>query len=406
MNELSTKIFNEDRLKALASYSILDTLPEEDYDNLTAIAASICGTPISLVSLIDDRRQWFKSRHGLSVSETPVEYAFCAHALNNPDQIFTVHDARTDNRFKNNPLVTGQPHVIFYAGVPLIGEGGFPLGTLCVIDHEPRALSDEQLKALNALSRQVMNLLELRRSGNLLEKALNSLKEKNSDLERFAFIAAHDLKTPLINISSMGKLFLKLYQHVIDEKGLEMVEMITGAADDLSGLVDGLLDYSRCDMMLQEKMQPVAVADLKKAITGIFKNHPEIKIDVFTDINEMMINKTVIMQILINLVTNAVKYNDKQITIIDIGLMQRNNHYECFVKDNGPGIAENYLERIFVIFEVLTLRDRFGNHGHGIGLATVKKLIEKLNGTIRVESEPGRGACFNFTIPVKPVFAS
>ena len=131
----------KERLRELASYSIMDTLSEEEYDNLTAIASTICNTSISLVSLIDDTRQWFKSHHGLDATETPKEYAFCGHAINDPQNVLIVNDSREDERFFDNPLVEGDPYVIFYAGVPLVSQAGLPLGTLCVIDNEPKTLS-------------------------------------------------------------------------------------------------------------------------------------------------------------------------------------------------------------------------------------------------------------------------
>lgn len=149
----------EERLRDLESYSIIDSLPESDYDNLTRIASQICNTPISLVSLLDDKRQWFKSHHGLEISQTPKDYAFCAHAINDSNNIFIVEDARKDERFHDNPLVTGDPNIVFYAGVPLISENGYPLGTLCVIDNKPKTLTKDQILSLDALSKQAMNLL-------------------------------------------------------------------------------------------------------------------------------------------------------------------------------------------------------------------------------------------------------
>lgn len=134
----------EERLKVLNTYDVLDTLPEEDYDGITAIAASICNTPIALVSIIDKNRQWFKSHHGLAAKETPREFSFCAHGILNPDELFIINDATKDARFVDNPLTTGDPHVIFYAGAPLNSSEGFPLGTLCVIDNKPNTLNEKQ----------------------------------------------------------------------------------------------------------------------------------------------------------------------------------------------------------------------------------------------------------------------
>jgi len=129
---ITPKIHREEekRLDDLRSYAIMDSETEEDFDNLTKLAAQICGTSVSLVSLVDDRRQWFKSHHGTDQRETPREIAFCAHAINEADKIFVVEDASQDERFYDNPLVTGDANVQFYAGVPLVSEKGYPLGTV------------------------------------------------------------------------------------------------------------------------------------------------------------------------------------------------------------------------------------------------------------------------------------
>ena len=164
MNKPKKHIREEERLIELESFSIMDSLSEDEYDNITAIAAGICDTPISLVSLIDDKRQWFKSHYGLDVTETPKDYAFCGHAIHNHNEIFMVNDSRLDDRFADNPLVTDNPNVIFYAGVPLMSENDLPLGTLCVIDNKPKELSENQIKLLKALAAQVMIILNLRKA--------------------------------------------------------------------------------------------------------------------------------------------------------------------------------------------------------------------------------------------------
>jgi len=164
------------RLTALCSYQVLDTDPVAPLDNLTALAAQICDAPISLVSLVDERRQWFLSRFGLEPRETPREHAFCAHAISNPD-LFEVHDAAADARFATNPLVTGAPNIRFYAGMPLRNEDGFALGTLCVIDRRPRTLTSAQRGALRALRDFVMAHLELRRKTLQLGQAERRSRE-------------------------------------------------------------------------------------------------------------------------------------------------------------------------------------------------------------------------------------
>jgi len=381
----------KERLQELDAYSILDTLPEKDYDDITSIASEICNTNISLISLLDDKRQWFKSSHGLDAKETPKMYAFCAHAINKPSKALVVEDARNDKRFHDNPLVTGQPNVVFYAGTPLISENGLPLGTLCVIDNKPHQLTERQLESLEALGRQVMNILNLRRT------KLN-LKKKNEELDRFAYVAAHDLKSPLANISSIARLFLEENKSSVNEEGIKMIQLLDKSALQLNKLIDGLLNFSKNDEVSKGEKSIINLEDLHKEITELFSHSEGLSLRLKSTIKTVTVNKTALKQILINLISNAIRYNDKEQTKIEIGVASIDTHYEFYVEDNGPGIPLESQNEIFEIFKMLNSEDKFGNKGSGIGLASVKKVVKKCGGTIRVSSKVHEGSKFTFTL--------
>jgi GAF domain-containing protein len=171
------------RVRALQKYAILDSEPEQAFDDLTLLASYVCKTPIALISLIDEDRQWFKSKVGISAKETTRDIAFCSTAIQQPD-VFVVPDALQDERFRTNPLVVSEPNIRFYAGAPLINEDGYALGTLCVLDQTPRELAAEQRAALKVLSRLVLMQMEFRRNLILLKEALNDRTREEHERER------------------------------------------------------------------------------------------------------------------------------------------------------------------------------------------------------------------------------
>ncbi|MCL5245651.1 GAF domain-containing sensor histidine kinase [Cellulophaga sp. 20_2_10] len=391
-------INEKERLESLNSFSVLDSLPESDYDDITAIAAEICNMPIAMITLIDKDRQWFKSTIGVDISESDRAVSFCGHAINSQDKAFMVNDTRLDNRFHDNPFVTGEANILFYAGVPFVTEDGFPLGTLCVADQKPNTLTDHQIKSLTALSNQVMNLLNLRKSKKRLKEELAKQEDKNLDLERFAFIAAHDLKSPLNNVSSLTSLFLEMYDAKIDEEGKQILKMIVDSSDKLKGLIEGLLDYSRSDTILSKSKVEIKVEAVKSTISSLFSFEKNIDFTLKSSLTDLTVNQTALDQILINLVTNAIKYSDKEQVKIELGVSSTDTHYQFYVLDNGPGIPLEKQEQVFKIFEVNANQDKYGVRGNGIGLATVKKIVEKSGGTIEVTSEINEGAKFSFSL--------
>jgi len=189
------------RLSALRQYRILDTQPERRFDDLALLASYVCGTPMALITLVDEHRQWFKSRVGVSAAETSRAVSFCAHAIEQPD-LFIVPDTLQDERFRDNPQVTGDPHIRFYAGAPLVTAEGYALGTLCVLDSRSRTLTADQRAALDALRHQVESQLELRRNLMELDEALAA--RDRADAEQAATMG--DLRAALENLRRLSAL--------------------------------------------------------------------------------------------------------------------------------------------------------------------------------------------------------
>jgi signal transduction histidine kinase len=178
--------------------------------------------------------------------------------------------------------------------------------------------------------------------------------------------------------------------------------MISQSSDRLRKLIDGLLEYSRCDSFLDNSNESIFIQELQSELTGFFAYEKDLKINFRSTVDKVVTTQVALTQILINLISNAIKYNDKNRVEIEIGVSESDAFYEWYVLDNGPGIARENHEKIFRLFELLCPEDKFGQRGNGIGLATVKKLVTKMGGSVWIESEPGHGSKFFFTIK-KPI---
>ncbi|MBJ7882952.1 sensor histidine kinase [Gelidibacter salicanalis] len=387
------------RLDALNSYQILDTLPEKEYDEITALASMICNTPMSLISLIDKDRQWFKSHHGLDTNETPREFAFCAHAINQKDKTLIVNDARIDERFRDNPLVTGDPNLVFYAGIPLINPEGLPLGTLCVLDVKPKQLTPEQEHALEMLANQLMKLLELRKTTIILHQSNRKLNAKNRTLEKFVSVAAHDIKSPMNNVLALSDMLLEDYSETMDPEAVLLLEHVHTSVLQSTYLIDGILNYSKDPNSLSEHKESVHIKSLLYDIEELLVTKGNVEMTIEVDDNlHAFINKTALHQIFSNLISNSIKYNHQDRVEILVHVYEDDEELKISVKDNGPGIDPKDKKRIFKLFSTTANRDKNGFHGTGIGLATVKNLVHSLGGKIAVISNKKEGANFVFTL--------
>ncbi|MBS1587157.1 MAG: GAF domain-containing sensor histidine kinase [Bacteroidetes bacterium] len=376
----------QQRLAALYEYNILDTLPEAEFDAITRIASQICGTPISLVTIIDADRQWFKSKVGMEAAETSREVSFCGHAILNPREIFEVPDSARDERFFDNPLATGDPHVVFYAGIPLVTENGDALGTLCVIDNKPKALNEGQKATLKALAHQVVCLLELRKKKQELEQKQTELKEINEALEKFAFVTAHDLKSPSVNIIGLARILRDSAEGKLSDEEVELLDLLERSSTSMKNLVDGILKHTRNAHLVKMTKEAFTFAELMTEVKNMLLIPPDMRFE-YAGKGDIISSKTALIQILHNLCENAIKYNDKADGYVKVTFRCDEANYIFEVSDNGMGIPPGEKDKIFDLFHTLDTTDRFEGKGTGIGLSTVKKLVEKLNGSISTASE-------------------
>ncbi|NBC58213.1 MAG: GAF domain-containing protein [Bacteroidetes bacterium] len=398
MQSSTTSIHEEERLKALKSLDILDSQPEKEYDELTELAAYICDAPIALISLIDKDRQWLKSKIGFDACETEREISFCTHAINQPDEIYEIEDASSHDLFKDNPFVI-EKGVKFYAGAPLIHHNGHALGTICVIDYKPKSLTDKQKLALKNLANQVVKLFELRFKNENLREAQRNLKEKNTQLKNFAGVVSHDMKMPLANIIVTIDILKRKYNKVLDEAGFDYLNNLKQSAFKMSDYISNILTHYESDEITEKQSKEnIDVHELLEDIIELLDVNDNCDINLPTDNIQLKCNKTAVEQILLNLLGNSLKYNDKEKIIVDIDVSEDEHYYYFSVKDNGIGIPKEKQKDIFKLFSTVAEKDRRGQKGNGIGLSTVRKLINNLGGTIDVESEKGVYTKISFSI--------
>ncbi|ANH60976.1 sensor histidine kinase [Dokdonia donghaensis] len=388
-------INEQERLKALRSYELLDTLPEEAYDTITKLASYICDTPISLVTLLDADRNFLKSRLGIEFSESPRDISFCGHAILTENPIFIVEDARVDERFQDNPLVKDFK-AIFYAGVPLKTQDGYALGTLCVYDHKPRTLDEKQQEALLGLAKQVILLFEARKKNIELQKSQQETTARNNRLEDFARLIAHDLKSPLSSIEGLVNLLTEDYAEDNDEDFTVFMEHLSTSTKSMRSYIDGLLEYYRADNLLVTK-EDATLDTIVSEVKNLHKSS-DVTITLNKNIDLKAVPVVAIEQVISNLIDNGVKYNTSEHPEITLGGTITKDFYSISVADNGVGIPEDKQAHIFEPFKTMGTNDRNGNKGTGMGLATVKKLVEALGGTITLDSTVGKGSIFTFTI--------
>ncbi len=436
----------QERVAKLLSYRVLDTQAEATYDDLTSLAAYICETETALISLVDVSRQWFKSRQGLAISETPRDFAFCAHTILQAE-VMVVTDAAKDPRFARNPLVMGDPHIRFYAGAPLITTEGYALGTICVLDSKPRQLKPEQITALAALARQVVSQLDQRLAIQSIDETLDQLQQAQGQLvhaERIAALGqmvagvAHEINNPLGFINGSIDLarqygadlieLLQLYRNKYGEQDQEIAQTIK--AVDLDFITEDLVDMLDAMQVGTTRMTEIVrslrnfsrsgrqgfdPADIHAGIdsTLLLLRHrlkmigkaqqPVTVTKHYGDIPKIRCNLSQLNQVFMNLLANALDALGEAVDCLAtaepaiwIETQAADRHVLITIRDNGPGMSPAQVEKIFDPFFTTKPADQ----GTGLGLSISRQVVtQKHGGELICQSQPGVGTTFTLKIP-------
>lgn len=425
------------RLRTLREYEILDTPPEAALDEIARLASAICGTPIALISLVDAERLWFKSRIGLEAAETPRDSAFCTHAILQPG-VMEVADVRADDRFAGNPLVTGDPRIRFYGGAPLVAPSGDVLGTLCVLDREPRRLTDSQREALQILSRQVVAQIELAHHVRQLEGLMaergrtqaamveserhlcevlegpagrgfaghirdtSERREVERLKQEFVSTVSHELRTPLTSIRGSLTLLASGAVGELPPDARDMVAIAERNTVRLITLINDILDLERLECgrveIRQQRVEANAVVTRAvESVAAVAARHG-IRIDVSIAEVAVWADPNRIVQVLVNFLANAIKFSPGA-SVVTVSVVPEESRVGFFVQDHGRGIPESHRAAIFERFHQVEGSDARRKGGTGLGLAICRAIIEQHGGSIGVESDPGSGSTFWFRIP-------
>lgn len=382
------------RIDELLRYEVLDTEDEKVLDELTQLASVICGTSISLISLVDKDRQWFKSRVGLNANETPRDMAFCSHAILQ-DDVFEVPDTLEDERFVDNPLVTGSPDIRFYAGAPLVSSNGMPIGTLCVIDTAPHKLDEKQQLALNTLAKQVVSQLELRLRNRQLERM-------QADQEKIFAILAHDLRSPFNGILGLSKLLHENADTLDPELIAEMSDGILESSLTFYQLLDEILQWSRNQLgAVHAELKATALKPLITETIDLMGDSFNLKkITVKHDTNEnitVMADVNLTKTIIRNLLSNAIKYTPEHGSI-HIEAKSNDGQVKLVITDTGKGVPQEIQDQLFSDC-VASHCGTQGESGYGLGLSLCGDFARKQQGYLSLDKTYTDGAKLTLNFP-------
>lgn len=369
-------------------FHILKTSADKDFSNLLFLCSQVAKAKVSALLILEDGKTWVKSTYGLPLEELNTDTALWEQVLERDEiYIFGPEDL----------LTSGMDHDRLIA-VPVITETGEKLGIIALFDPEDQNLDTNQKRSLKLLVNQILTFIAFKKQNNQFQRVQQDLEQRYKELEKFASVVSHDIKSPLANIISLVELLKEENEGKFDEETRQYIEFLSQASHSLRNYVDGLLVFYRSERILEKEEEDVNLREFFRTITNLYTVNSDVEINYPEDGVLKKVNKAALTQIFMNLISNALKYNHKQKRKVDISFTTSNEFYEFEVQDNGDGIPKESFEKIFDLFTTLDLNDRDGNPGSGIGLATVKKLLTHMGGDIQIESEPGIGSNFKFQI--------
>lgn len=382
-------IDEQQRLDELRSYDILDTPAEPHFDEITQLIAAQLDVPIALISLVDQDRQWFKSKVGIQVAETSRDLAFCAHALHHAD-ILMIEDTHADPDFADNPLVTGEPFIRFYAGMPLITPKGHRLGTLCVVDHQVRQLSKLEQQTLRVLAKQVMQQIEAKRQLQQLQAATQRLMQMNAEKEQFFSLVARDLRIPFSQLLTYTDQLNVDFETLSATERHHLLNRLHQTARQTFRSVDNLLQWA----MLETNTLPFhpTLMSIDRLITPIYQMFAAVArskgIEIRQDIHQglrIFADVDMMYALLQHVLSNAIQHTPAG-GQVNIRAYAQADRVLIAVSDTGAGMSAEQLQRLFRV------DTEWHQHSQrGLGLLLCQQYMRKHQGQLLVESTPALG---------------
>lgn len=390
------------RVGYLKSYGI-DSQGTSDYERILAVVAKLVDVPCAIMTIVDEHHTWIKAAHSITTDILAAnEITLCNKCVHGDESLLVIEDLEKSDCPHKSHAGEGVPVIKFYAGMALQNKEGYKIGTIALMDYQPRQFTAEQQHYLKMVTSLTMERLEFKKLNSELERTKAELQNKNGILVDFARIVTHDIKTPLANIILNIDVFVSKIKDKLEDTYLSNLSNIKDSAFSLSTYVQDILTNYESSRLELQKHDTFVMSQVIDEIYHMVDTNGNLHIDYGSTEKVITSNKSAIKQILNNLITNAIKYNDKDQIEIEIRLTEDELNYFVSVSDNGMGIPASEIKGIFDLFKTLKQVDRFGQMGRGMGLSTVKNLINKLGGIIEVVSEVGVGTKFNFNI-LKPL---